>query len=446
MRTRITSALFAALVLAVAGAESAKGAGFSLQDFDAKALGMSNAFAATANNPSANYFNPAGISFLDGLQGSAGVTMINPFTSFTAAPGQGADETTTQSPQFLPSLFGSAEVPGAEWLHLGLGTFVPFGLAIDWGKLWSGRYILQKAQIASTEYNLNLAVKYQFAADQWISLAAGGSIVSADALLVSSIDQRSLGADDARAKIKMGNNSNVNMRWNVAALLALKLGGIPVRFGLGYRDGVHGVELEGRAEFTNVATNPVTGLPILPPATSAKTQLALPSEVRGGIAVDPIPDVLTLEVDYKFQHWSVVKNVGIQFYDGQGVSQIRNVGFFFHDASFVGVGGEYKMNMGSEIKDFIAFRGGLYWDESPVKLYALSPALPDNDRMGFSLGFGFHPIKPVTIDLAYLGVYIKPVQKANTVGSDFVLGGSPTGNGKYETWANLWALTIGLQF
>ena len=57
-----------------------------------------------------------------------------------------------------------------------------------------------------------------------------------------------------------------NLRWNVAGLLSLFER--KVRIGFGYRDAIHSTHLEGRAEFYNVANNPVTGQPILPRATA----------------------------------------------------------------------------------------------------------------------------------------------------------------------------------
>jgi len=220
-----------------------------------------------------------------------------------------------------------------------------------------------------------------------------------------------------------------------------------VRLAFTYRDGAHGVTMEGRAEFSNVAENPVTHQPILPGVTSARATTPLPGEFRGGIAVDPI-EPLTLELDYRYQNWSVMKNVDIRFKDGQGAPQSNVIHFNFHDASFIAFGAEYRMNLSDDkdLKDFLAFRAGAYWDESPVTMDNISPALPDNDRLGFSLGVGFHPIKAISIDLAYLAVDFKTATKRNDIGADKVLGGNPRANGEYNTWANLFSLTIGLRF
>lgn len=442
MKPRTTSALLfcaAAFGLALA-ATPAWGAGFSLQDFDAKALGMSNAFAATADNPSALFYNPAGITQLDGMQGSGTITLIDPHTHFVPSQDEpGASDNYKEKIIPLPALFGTVEI--TDFLYLGLGSWIPYGLSIDAGKTWDGRYVIQEAEIQTSEYNFNVAAKIQLSGGNFLALAAGGSLVTADILLQRAVDQRFLNHDDGQAKIQLGTEGNPNLRWNLAALLSLF--DRSVRIGIGYRDALHSTHLEGRAEFYNVATNPVTGLPILPRATRARaTGATLPDEFRGGIAIDPSEN-LTFELDYKYTNWGVLKAVDIKFRGVQGETIHSQFRFDFRDTSFVSFGAEYRIK---SVLEGLALRAGVYWDESPVNPKSLSPALPDNDRIGGSFGVGLKLTKNITVDASYLGVYIKRVQKHNDVGRADTLGGTPVGTGSYDTWANLFALSIGLKF
>jgi len=50
-------------VLFLSVVSSAFGAGFHIHDQGAKAMGMGNAFVAQADDPSALFYNPAGIAF-----------------------------------------------------------------------------------------------------------------------------------------------------------------------------------------------------------------------------------------------------------------------------------------------------------------------------------------------------------------------------------------------
>jgi hypothetical protein len=64
---RVAAALTAALLLAPAGASAAKYAGSFMEDGGgARALGMGGAFTAVADDPSAAFWNPAGLSGLEG--------------------------------------------------------------------------------------------------------------------------------------------------------------------------------------------------------------------------------------------------------------------------------------------------------------------------------------------------------------------------------------------
>lgn len=69
--------LCAAVICAVWGVSSISyGAGFKISEQGAKAMGMGNAFSAQADDPSALYYNPAGIAFLPGIQISLGALAI----------------------------------------------------------------------------------------------------------------------------------------------------------------------------------------------------------------------------------------------------------------------------------------------------------------------------------------------------------------------------------
>ncbi|MEA3466103.1 MAG: outer membrane protein transport protein [Thermodesulfobacteriota bacterium] len=70
------------------------GAGFHIREQGAKAMGMANAFVAQADDPSAIFYNPAGIAFQDGTQVSLGVTVINvPETEFNGTTTIGENDT-----------------------------------------------------------------------------------------------------------------------------------------------------------------------------------------------------------------------------------------------------------------------------------------------------------------------------------------------------------------
>src|SRR5215210_2015975 len=113
---------------------TAFGAGFSIFEQGAKATGMAGAFVATADDPSAVFYNPAGLAQQRELSVLAGATFINftnefngdpndPFTSGTQAK---YDRHTFVPPNAYVT------VPIGQNLTLGLGVFAAWGLRTDW--------------------------------------------------------------------------------------------------------------------------------------------------------------------------------------------------------------------------------------------------------------------------------------------------------------------------
>ena len=65
--------------------------GFGLNEQGAKATGMANAFAAQADDPTAVYFNPAGIVQLEGTQVSIGTSFVMPQAKFESSTPAASD-------------------------------------------------------------------------------------------------------------------------------------------------------------------------------------------------------------------------------------------------------------------------------------------------------------------------------------------------------------------
>src|ERR1700728_1659134 len=72
-------------------AGDAKAVGFRLPNQDPEAIARGNAFVATADNPSAIYYNPAGITQLEGQNVSAGLYLISTAGKFEATSGATAE-------------------------------------------------------------------------------------------------------------------------------------------------------------------------------------------------------------------------------------------------------------------------------------------------------------------------------------------------------------------
>src|SRR5580658_3862586 len=118
-RTRIIG-FSAALFLAIAACpRPVFGLGIALPDQDAFATARGNAFVATANDPAAVFYNPAGISQLDGVNLSLGTYGIVYSDRYTGAAGSVNSKTIWTA---LPQAFATYTLPKYN-LSFGLGVY-----------------------------------------------------------------------------------------------------------------------------------------------------------------------------------------------------------------------------------------------------------------------------------------------------------------------------------
>jgi long-chain fatty acid transport protein len=97
---------------------------------DAYAIARGNAFVATADNPSAIYYNPAGITQLPGQQVRLGVLNYLGLVSEYEAP-NGREAKTKYRIEPVPQLYYTFTQDGSP-VSFGVGVYAPFGLGLEW--------------------------------------------------------------------------------------------------------------------------------------------------------------------------------------------------------------------------------------------------------------------------------------------------------------------------
>jgi len=108
--------------------------GFRLADQDAFATARGEAFAATANNASAIYYNPAGITQVTGTSLRSGLYSIYLDPTFqppNTAPNAGATYNIGKHYNFIPQLFLTHSFENCP-VSVGLGIYAPYGGNISW--------------------------------------------------------------------------------------------------------------------------------------------------------------------------------------------------------------------------------------------------------------------------------------------------------------------------
>jgi long-chain fatty acid transport protein len=102
--------------------------GIRLPDQDALATARGNAFVATADDPAAVYYNPAGITQLDGANASVGLYGITYADRFQ---GPTTSANSQQLWAALPQTFSTLSLTNYH-LALGFGVYSPYGLSMTW--------------------------------------------------------------------------------------------------------------------------------------------------------------------------------------------------------------------------------------------------------------------------------------------------------------------------
>jgi long-chain fatty acid transport protein len=453
----------------------AQASGYRFGSQSVAGQGTADANGAEANDASTIFYNPAGLSRLEGTQISAGATVVVPHstykdtgsTHFTGAPTGGtAADGYAPDAVAAPSLYISKKL-NDQWA-VGLGMFVPYGAKLDYGNNWNGRYALSNIKLEaitlnpSVSWKLNQHHAFGFGIDAEhmkaelgqavdvpgsIAALSSGAGAAQGALLIKQI--AALGGNPALLKTAgdaHGSNDGQDWGWgfNLGYLFTLDEN---TRFGLAYRSSVSH-QLKGSTvwDFSQVTTDPIVNKVLA--AASHKVNSAALVSLR-------TPETLSANVFHQFDSkWAGMADVtfsrhnrmgdlDIQFPGtGEGNEVIRQQ---WKNTVRVSLGGNYAYN------ENLTLRAGVAYDESPVKSAELThPALPDSDRMQYSFGANWKLSPRSSIDLAYSFLDFKDA-KINYTNQCNPLATACTGNGEttrgvYKTHLSLVGIAYNYKF
>ena len=439
-RARVAQAVAAALVSLASG--GAHAAFFQLAENSPAGLG--NAFAggaAIAEDASTVWYNPAGLTRLNGSQMVVGGHFIVPSLKFsktsanraTAIGGgaiSGGDGGDAGESALVPNFYYARRID--DRLSVGLGLNAPFGLATDYDDDWVGRYHANRSEIMTINVNPALAYKVT---DQF-SVGAGLNYQKLDATLTQSVDYGSIcllagsppgcgatpGANDGDAKIEADDDA---WGFNVGALWQLS---DATRLGLAYRSRMK-YGLEGSFDVT--APNPVAGGAGGAVAglvdSGLRANITLPETISLSL-YQALSSTWALMADITRTRWSRLPELRIDFDSSQADSVVT---LNLEDVNRYSVGATYTPG-GSW-----SYRFGVALDQTPTPDEVVrTPRLPDEDRLWVAFGAGYKPNDTMSFDISY--VYIKvddaAINKnAGAPGNENFLRGSLVGNYEANT-------------
>jgi long-chain fatty acid transport protein len=408
---------------------TAFGAGFSIFEQGAKATGMGGAFAATADDPSAMFYNPAGLAQQRELKFMAGATFINFTNEFNGDPNSpvtsGTEGQYKRHTFVPPNVYVS--MPIGNNLTIGVGAFAAWGLRTDWEDPWVGRYISRDADLKTMSVQPTIA--WQTTDGRF---AVGGGVEYRRARVFLNANRQALNPFTGRiidvANTRLASDYGDGIAWNLGILFKAS---DRFRIGASYRSDMD-IDLEGEAQITQIPSgNAQLDAVIhsqLPPNQGIKTTFPFPAVAIVGVAFKPTERV-DVEFDISHMTWSRFEALAVDFQTTPSASFVRPQNW--DDSSAFRLGANIVATPEWDV------RLGAVYDKNPQPVEAVSPLLPDSDRVGASFGAGWHR-GPFMADATAFILHFKDRSTEGKNAEGF--------NGIYQTDAVLWSFNVGYRF
>lgn len=357
--------------------------GIMLYEIGSDNAGLANAgSAARAQGPSTLASNAAGMSYLDGTQVATGLQLLfgdisfDPDASTTTTGGDGGNA--------LPltpagSFFVSHQIDD-HW-HIGFGFYGDFGLALNYGDSWVGRYQVEEGSIVGI--SMLPAVSYRFD-DQWsVSLglrAMYGALRSQVAINRSPFNL----LDRADGKLTF-EDKDWGYGVNVGAIYAPQPS---TRIGLAYTSKVD-LDFEDSLDIDG------TG-PLLTRLNGAKTKLNV-----------SVPQTLTLSLyqqldsqwavlaTVNWQDWSEFGEIGLDVDTTASGTQSKAIDANYNDTYQIAIGAQYQATP-KWLWNF-----GMAYDTSAVDDADRGVTVPMNDTWRVGTGATYHWDQKTDINVSW---------------------------------------------
>ncbi|HEU0264199.1 MAG TPA: TonB-dependent receptor [Geobacterales bacterium] len=429
---RTATAMLLLLVMTL----GASAAGFRINEQGAKAMGMANAFAAQADDPSALFYNPAGIAFQPGNRVSVGTTVINvpetkftgttPLSANTVGPTTIISERARRDIFFPPNIYATSTMKDAPF-SFGIGVNSQYPLAKRWDTTSFFRDTIQ--EIAIKPINVQPTVAWRSDALK-LSVAAGLDYTHATVWLQKMayappvpVSATELGVVELEGTGD-GFGYNAGLAWHPTDKL---------KVGIAYRSKIHLAVDGGDVDFlaTTATGQGAVGLTpggaVKTVSSTVSTDITLPDTWSFAVAYNPV-ERLTLEVDVDKVGWSSYDKLAFDF-DG------ALNGFDKTDPKNWQDAWAYRFGAQFAVTPAVDLRAGYAYDNTPIRDRTLGPELPDADRENYTAGIGFHNDRGA-LDLAYMWVKFK----------DRTVNNPNIQTGTYENDAHLVAINVSTYF
>jgi len=411
--------------------------GFAIIEHSASGLGQAFAgAAAVAEDPSTIYFNPAGMTYLNGTQATAGLHIIKPKAKFddnnsnasmlggTVPVALGDDDGGDAGGyNFVPNLYYMSEF--GDNYRFGLGINSPVGLNTTYDDGWLGRYTSTESDLKTININPSIAFK----ASDKLSIGLGANIQYIKATLISQTylcghpqlaptcnptSATQVRASDAEKKLE---GDAWSMGFNLGLIYQATNA---TRLGIAYRSKIKHT-LEGTVKVKTQSDFSVLN-------SDAEADVELPATFSVSLTHDLSPKA-TLLADITHTSWSSFHELRVNLADGSADVTEEKWGDSLR----------YSLGLKYQYSDRLILRTGVAYDETPIDSKYRTSRIPGDNRTWFAIGASYNVSKQLTIDAGYTHLWVADA-KINEEYSLLNGAGSGTLDGKYTASVDIFSI------
>ncbi|NNN54907.1 outer membrane protein transport protein [Vibrio sp. 1-2 (7-a)] len=413
----------------------ANAAGFQLAEYSATGLGRAYAGeAAMADNASAQWRNPAMLTYLEGTQVSVGAIYVNPNIDIEGDVNFHGSTSSASSDDFahdaiIPNFYLSHQYN--EKFAIGLAFGTNYGMETDLGKGFGASHFGNEASVTTMEANLNAAYKVNE------SISVGGGIryiigegsFGAAAPKNNVVGQHPVTGDPISVPqgtaLKYMEGDDTAWGWQVGTAWQVNENN---RIGFAYKSEVE-LKLEGHAEGLGFGF----GTKLSQLRDNGYMYLNLPATAELA-SFHQVTDQLALHASFNWTDWSSFEKLEARL-DTAGTHMVKVENW--EDNYRFAVGATYQLD------PKLALRTGIAYDTSAVSDKNRTITIPETDRTWLSIGATYDWTKDFSLDAGFTYIFAKdaPIVESRGYKSDDAaeqVGGQFVG----ETTGNVWLIGV----
>jgi long-chain fatty acid transport protein len=367
--------LFLSILIALPLLQKAQGFQVNLQG--QKQQGMGGAGSALIQDGAAAFFNPGGLSFLQG--NSVNVSPNAVFANSAYLDANTNSFARTISPTATPFAAYAVWGPDSGIVKLSLAAYTPFGSIVTWQDGWTGRFALTSLKLQTVFIQPTVSVKVC----KKLGIGAGFVIANGNVELKQDLPIQDASGNYGKADLKgkasaYGYNAGIYYKPTDKLSLALT-----------YRSQINMKVNDGTATFT-VPPSLASNFPSGPFSAS----LALPSVLTlGGAYV--LNDKLSFALDINYIGWKCYDTLAFDYKTNTSTLADTKLPRCYKNTFAFRYGAQYWINSN------IVARAGMGISLTPIKDGYVTPELPDANRVNYMVGLGYKIYKRFMIDASY---------------------------------------------